>query len=51
MMDDTDYLVPPPEKREELLTEVYSFGHSGHHAMIQEQNERGIKWNDIQKDC
>ncbi|OAQ22411.1 hypothetical protein K457DRAFT_131299 [Linnemannia elongata AG-77] len=51
ILNDTEYLVPPPEKREELLTEVYSFGHYGHHAMIQELNEHGIKWNNMQKDC
>jgi len=51
MMDDTEYLVPDPEKREELLTEVHSFGHYGHHAMIQDLHERGIKWNNMQKDC
>lgn len=34
MMDDTEYLVPSLEEREKLLTEVHTFGHFGHHAMI-----------------
>jgi hypothetical protein len=34
MMDGTKYLVPSPDKREALFTEVHAFGHYGHHAII-----------------